>query len=536
MKKSVKALLALLTLLLCTTLFAACFESNDNDIAVQSVAVNGSSTATVGTDQTYSATITPSNATLKTVTWTVTNGTGSANISNTGLLTPLSEGTVTVTATAHNNISDSLVVTVSPAQPSATQLSKPTVSFDDVTDIITVSNVDPNAAGVNVTVRLWGSIHSDITVLEPYARYQINGINTQIYAGQTIDLIITAVTPDPLFTASEPADFTQITNHIYLPDTVEDPLIHWLWPEKIFYVDKMDQRKADYTVIYNGEEVSLSENPYNPAAGNAFFTPPYRPSENGNLLEVTVHPKTAAILNSNQPYVRAVIALAGTGTATRAVSNLSYQDEPFIGTYTFEVWLNQVYSHVYSFIFDEDGTGIFNPVGDPNQHFVFEYFVDGQEIQINIVRKWDHGNWYPLYPTPFPPMFATFIDDPSYMQYYSFALHHSEALELFNIHEEHGALTAYKEMSVFEKAVGQWVATDSATIWFHLTADGGGIWHNINISKWRIGTNSDNPIIIVETYGGGQNTFRIEFPNVDTLQLLDYNNGSLLSTYTRQPL
>ena len=44
----------------------------------------------------------PSNATDKTVTWSVENKTGNASISDTGLLTAISVGTVTVKATAND--------------------------------------------------------------------------------------------------------------------------------------------------------------------------------------------------------------------------------------------------------------------------------------------------------------------------------------------------------------------------------------------------------------------------------------------------
>lgn len=47
-----------------------------------------------------SAAVTPINVTNKNVTWSVTNGTGSATISSTGLLTGVANGTVTVNATA----------------------------------------------------------------------------------------------------------------------------------------------------------------------------------------------------------------------------------------------------------------------------------------------------------------------------------------------------------------------------------------------------------------------------------------------------
>ncbi len=62
-----------------------------------------------------SASISPADATDSTVSWTVTNGTGKASISKTGLLQALDNGTVTVLARANDNsgISDSIQITLS---------------------------------------------------------------------------------------------------------------------------------------------------------------------------------------------------------------------------------------------------------------------------------------------------------------------------------------------------------------------------------------------------------------------------------------
>jgi uncharacterized protein YjdB len=75
----------------------------------------GSSTISIdnGTLQ-LSAVVQPSNATNKNVTWSVSNGTGSASINSTGLLTALTNGTVTARATAADGsgVSGSLQITI----------------------------------------------------------------------------------------------------------------------------------------------------------------------------------------------------------------------------------------------------------------------------------------------------------------------------------------------------------------------------------------------------------------------------------------
>ncbi len=62
-----------------------------------------------------SATIAPTTATNQTVTWTIANGTGQATISSTGLVTAVSNGTVTARATANDGsgIIGELVITIS---------------------------------------------------------------------------------------------------------------------------------------------------------------------------------------------------------------------------------------------------------------------------------------------------------------------------------------------------------------------------------------------------------------------------------------
>ena len=61
------------------------------------------------------ATVTPTNATNQTVTWSLVNGTGQASISSTGLVTAITSGTVTARATANDGtgIYGTLVITIS---------------------------------------------------------------------------------------------------------------------------------------------------------------------------------------------------------------------------------------------------------------------------------------------------------------------------------------------------------------------------------------------------------------------------------------
>lgn len=88
-------------------------------VPVSSITVQGTSgvstiTTGGGTLQ-MEATVLPANATDKTVTWSVTNGTGSATINASGLLTAVTSGTVTVKATANDGstVNGTTVITIS---------------------------------------------------------------------------------------------------------------------------------------------------------------------------------------------------------------------------------------------------------------------------------------------------------------------------------------------------------------------------------------------------------------------------------------
>ena len=85
-----------------------------NSITVQGQAGASTITSSGGTLQ-MEANVLPANADDPTYTWSVTNGTGSATINANGLLTAMTNGTVTVTATANDasGISGTLVVTIS---------------------------------------------------------------------------------------------------------------------------------------------------------------------------------------------------------------------------------------------------------------------------------------------------------------------------------------------------------------------------------------------------------------------------------------
>ena len=93
--------------------------NSNQTIAVTSITVSGAGGSTIitsdnGTLQ-LNASVLPGNATNKTTTWSIANGTGQASISATGLVTAINNGTVTATATANDGsgVHGSLIITIS---------------------------------------------------------------------------------------------------------------------------------------------------------------------------------------------------------------------------------------------------------------------------------------------------------------------------------------------------------------------------------------------------------------------------------------
>lgn len=133
--------------------------STNSSIPVTSIAVNGYSTVRTGSDYYYYATVLPTLAKQQ-VTWSVNDPSVATIDPNSGLLSPLSRGTVTVTATATDGtgITGTMQVTVlapynvSVAQPTGGTLS---VSSSSVfqNDNVTVSSVPSVGYALeNVTV------------------------------------------------------------------------------------------------------------------------------------------------------------------------------------------------------------------------------------------------------------------------------------------------------------------------------------------------------------------------------------------------
>lgn len=98
----------------------------DANVQVESITVSGPTEITQDNDTIrLTASVLPENATAKVVNWSVINGTGKAHINATGLLTAVSDGTVTVVATAADGsfVTGQLDVNISGQVTNKTELS-----------------------------------------------------------------------------------------------------------------------------------------------------------------------------------------------------------------------------------------------------------------------------------------------------------------------------------------------------------------------------------------------------------------------------
>lgn len=83
----------------------------EKSIPVEKISITGATNVMVGENTKLVASITPSNATIKTVTWTTSDKT-KATVDSTGKVTAISAGKVTITATANNGVKATHNITI----------------------------------------------------------------------------------------------------------------------------------------------------------------------------------------------------------------------------------------------------------------------------------------------------------------------------------------------------------------------------------------------------------------------------------------
>jgi len=179
-------------------------------ITVSAAGGTASIPASNGTLQ-LNASVLPANATDKSVTWSIINGTGQATISPAGLVTAVSNGTVTARATAKDGsgVYGSLVITISnqnapaniPPQVSISSPTKSTAFVAPATVTIEANAADPD--GTIVRVEFFnGNIKLGEKTTSPYdftwkdvpeGSYSITAIATDNWNARTVSGAVTVV-------------------------------------------------------------------------------------------------------------------------------------------------------------------------------------------------------------------------------------------------------------------------------------------------------------------------------------------------------
>ena len=144
-------------------------------IDVISIAVTGAAEATEvqsGETLQMSAAVLPADATDPSVTWSVEAGTGTATISETGLLTGTGIGTVTVKATANDGsgIVGTLGITVTGKVISANAITGVTAPVTGESPVTAITNTEEYTSS-SVT---WTK--ADLTVLAPEGTYEVDTV------------------------------------------------------------------------------------------------------------------------------------------------------------------------------------------------------------------------------------------------------------------------------------------------------------------------------------------------------------------------
>ena len=168
MKKSILAAMIFAASLFAIT-FSACSDDGDdnNDVAVTGITLSESSITLVagGETLTLTATVTPDNATDKTVTWTSSN-TSVATVED-GVVTPVAEGTATITAKAGDQTAECAVTVKSEGTIIAVtkvELNKTSLTLNEEASETLTATVTP-ATATNKTVT-WSSSDTDVATVE----------------------------------------------------------------------------------------------------------------------------------------------------------------------------------------------------------------------------------------------------------------------------------------------------------------------------------------------------------------------------------
>ena len=153
-------------------------------VSVNGVTLNkNATTITAGATETLTATVSPSNATNKTVTWSSSN-TAVATVNSNGLVTPVSSGTATITVTtADGSYKATCVVTVIVPVTGITLNKTSTTIVVGNSETLTATVLPANATNKSVT---WSSGNTGVATVNS------SGVVTAVSAGTAIITVETA--------------------------------------------------------------------------------------------------------------------------------------------------------------------------------------------------------------------------------------------------------------------------------------------------------------------------------------------------------
>jgi len=153
-------------------------------VAVTGISLNKSSASLdVGSVETLTAVIAPSNATNQNISWNSSN-TAVAAVSNSGMVTGVNVGMATITVTTVDGSKTAVcTVTVNPIYVSSISVKSSTSLVEGSTETLSVAIMPSNATNKNVT---WSSSNTDV------AKVSANGTISAVSAGSVIITVKTA--------------------------------------------------------------------------------------------------------------------------------------------------------------------------------------------------------------------------------------------------------------------------------------------------------------------------------------------------------
>ena len=155
-------------------------------IPVQSVSLNKTSlTMTVGDTQTLTATVTPDNATDKSVTWSSTD-TSVAEVSTSGLVIAKSTGEATIMVATNDHAKTAICkVTVLPISVTGISLNRSSLSmYENDTEILTATVIPSNATNKSVQ---WSSGNSSVVTVDSNGRVAAKAAGSAVITVTTND-------------------------------------------------------------------------------------------------------------------------------------------------------------------------------------------------------------------------------------------------------------------------------------------------------------------------------------------------------------